>query len=64
LLNALAVVALFFIVSKLIKQLTREIAAFSAMRKPLIFTAVFYRAGVAPNGLSICTQQPQFIFSL
>jgi hypothetical protein len=47
--NALAVVALFFVVGKLVQQRAREIAAYSAMLQAFALAAAFYRAGVAPK---------------
>jgi uncharacterized membrane protein YhaH (DUF805 family) len=50
--NALAVVALFFVVGKLIQQRTGKIAACSAMLQTFSLAAAFYRAGVAPKRFS------------
>jgi hypothetical protein len=49
LLNALAVVALFLVVGKLVQQRTGKIAACSAMLQTFSFAAAFYGAGVAPK---------------
>jgi len=50
LLDSFAIVALFFIVGELVKQLAGKIAAESAILKLFTFAAGFYRALLAPEG--------------
>jgi len=47
--DAPAVIALFFVVGELVKQLAGKVAAESAMLKLLAFAAGFYRALIAPE---------------
>jgi len=51
LLDALAVIALFFIVGELVEQIAGKVTAFAAMFQAFTFTATFYRAGIAPKRL-------------
>ena len=51
LLNALAIIALFFVVGKLAQQIAGKVTAFTAMLQAFTFAATFYRAGIAPKRL-------------
>ena len=51
LLNPLAIVALLFVIGKLIKQITGKVIAFAAMLQFLFLTAGFYRTCLPPKGL-------------
>jgi len=51
LLNPLAVVALFFVIGKLIEQITGKTVAFAAMPQLLFLTAGFYGTCLPPKGL-------------
>jgi len=56
LLDALAVIALFFIVGKLVQQIAGKVTAFTAMLQAFTFAATFYRAGIAPKRfVNMCT---------
>ena len=51
LLDALAIIALFFVVGELVQQITGKVTAFTAMLQTFAFAATFHRAGIAPKRL-------------
>jgi len=51
LLDALAIITLFFVVGELAQQIAGKVTAFTAMLQAFTFAATFYRAGIAPKRL-------------
>jgi len=49
--DALAIIALFFVVGELVEQITGKVTAFTAMPQAFSFAATFYRAGITPKRL-------------
>lgn len=49
LLDALSIIALFFVIGESVEQIAGKITAFTAMLQAFTFAAAFYRAGIAPK---------------
>ena len=49
LLNALSIIALFFVIGELVEQIAGKVTAFTAMLQAFALAATFYRAGIAPK---------------
>jgi len=49
--DALAIIALFFVVGELVEQIAGKVTAFTAMSQAFSFAATFYRTGITPKRL-------------